>query len=234
MSIQTTTHPPRTASHLQADGFRPPAGLRIAAGLALLTGPLLWAAGMATSPSAASTADIDYVTSLGRDATMTQVSALFLHYGNLFIGLGVLASASLLRGRRGARLTVVGTLLTALGFTSLSGMLLSDWWNLAVVETVGAQTGAEIFEAFTSTSLLFLWDGMEVFGLLGTVVLLVGLARAGVLSWWVLGVFVAGIVAMMLIPWDLPLLAAGAILVGLSPFALIGVRLIQRARLAHP
>ena len=46
-------------------------------------------------------ADADYIASLARDMTMTQVSALFLHYGNLFIGLGILAAPSLVRGRRG-------------------------------------------------------------------------------------------------------------------------------------
>lgn len=233
MSTSTATIPAQQDLQPQGTSTDHGRGLRIAAGLALAAGPVLWAAGMATSPSAASTADIDYVTSLGRDGTMTQVSALFLHYGNLLIGLGVLASVSLLRGRRGARLTAVGAVLTSLGFTSVAGMLLSDWWNLAVVETVGAQTGAEIFGAFKSTSLLFLWNGMESFGLLGAVALIVGLARAGVLSWWNLGVFAAGFVAMMTIPWDMPALAGGAILVAFSPFAVIGVRLLQRARLTR-
>src|SRR5689334_16817196 len=97
-------------------------GLRVAAGAALVVAPVLWAAGMWTSPSAAGTTDVDYVTSLGRDGTLTQVSALFLHYGNLFIGLGVLAAASLLRRPRGSRLTTVGAILTALGFTNMAGM----------------------------------------------------------------------------------------------------------------
>ena len=229
----STTIPTQSAAPSEATRPDHGRGLRIAAGLALITAPVLWAAGMATSPSAASTADIDYVTSLGRDGTMTQVSALFLHYGNLLIGLGVLASVSLLRGRRGARLTAVGSVLTALGFTSVSGMLLSDWWNLAVVDTVGAETGAEIFGAFKASSLLFLWNGMELFSMLGVILLLVGLARAGVLSWWALGVFVAGVIGLIMIPWDLPVLAAAAVLVGFSPFALIGVRLLQRARLVR-
>ena len=233
MSTSTTTLPAQQTAQSGAAALDPGRGLRIAAGLALVAAPLLWAAGMATSPSAASTADIDYVTSLGRDGTMTQVSALFLHYGNLLIGLGVLASVSLLRGRRGARLTAVGALLTSLGFTSVAGMLLSDWWNLAVVDTVGAETGAEIFGAFKASSLLFLWNGMELFSMLGVIALLVGLARAGVLSWWVLGVFAAGVVGLIMIPWDLPVLAAGVVLVGFSPFALIGLRLLQRARLTR-
>ena len=164
--------------------------LRIAAGAALVAGPALWAAGMWTSPPAAGTTDIDYITSLGRDGTITQVSALFLHYGNLFIGLGVLAAASLVRGPKGSRLTVIGSLLTALGFTNVSGMLLSDWWNLSAAQNLPIEQAAKVFGGFKDSSLLFLWNGFEMASLLGTILLLVGLARAGVLAWWNLAIFV--------------------------------------------
>ena len=203
--------------------------LRIAAGAALVAGPALWAAGMWTSPPAAGTNDIDYITSLGRDGTITQVSALFLHYGNLFIGLGVLAAASLVRGPKGSRLTVIGSLLTALGFTNVSGMLLSDWWNLSAAQNLPVEQAAKVFSGFKDSSLLFLWNGFEMASLLGTILLLVGLARAGVLAWWNLAIFVAGFAGLILIPWDLPKLSAVAVLVGFSPFAMIGVRLFQRA-----
>ena len=203
--------------------------LRVAAGAALVAGPVLWAAGMWTSPSAAGTTDADYIASLGRDGTITQVSALFLHYGNLLIGLGVLAAASLVRGPKGSRLTVVGAILTALGFTSVSGMLLSDWWNLSAAQHLSIEQAAQVFGGFKNSSLLFVWNGFEMASLLGTILLLVGLARAGVLAWWNLAIFVAGFAGLILIPWDLPKLSALAVLVGFSPFALIGARLLRRA-----
>ena len=203
--------------------------LRIAAGAALVAGPVLWAAGMWTSPPAAGSSDVDYITALGRDGTLTQVSALFLHYGNLVIGLGVLAAASLLRGPKGGRLTVVGALLAALGFTSVSGMLLSDWWNLSSAQTLTIEQAAEVFGDFKDSSLLFLWNGFELFSLLGAILLLVGLARAGVLAWWNLALFVAGFVGLIFVPLDLPKVSAVVVLVGFAPFAMIGVRLLQRA-----
>ena len=208
-------------------------GLRVAAGAALVVAPVLWAAGMWTSPSAAGTTDVDYVTSLGRDGTLTQVSALFLHYGNLFIGLGVLAAASLLRGPRGSRLTTVGAILTALGFTNMAGMLLSDWWNLSAAQHLPVETAAKVFAGFKDSSLLFLWDGTEMFSLLGSILLLAGLARAGVLGWWTIALMVAGTAGLMFIPWDLPHLSALAVLIGFSPFAMIGGRLLQRVRLTR-
>ena len=228
MTTHTVQHDLRPVEAARPQATR---WLGIAAGAALVAAPLLWAAGMWTSPPASGTTDLDYVTALGRDGTITQVSALFLHYGNLFIGLGVLAAASLLRGSRGSVLTVVGAVLTSLGFTNLSGMLLSDWWNLAAVRVVGADKAAKVFDSFQGSSLLFPWNGFEVFSLVGSLLLLAGLARAGVLGWWTLGVLVGGVVGLMFVPWDLPHLSALAVLVGFSPFAMVGVRLLQRARL---
>ena len=205
-----------------------------AAGTALVLGPLLWSAGMWTSPPAAGTSDLNYVTSLGRDVTMTQVSALFLHYGNLFIGLGLLAAPSLVRGMRGRGLTILGSLMAALSFTNVSGMLLSDWWNAAAVANLPAAEAAELFGTFQGSSLLWPWEATEMLGLLGAVLLLVGLARAGVLGWWTIPALVGGFVGMMLVPWDLPHLGAGAILIAFAPFAYVGARLLQRGRLAKP
>jgi hypothetical protein len=225
MTAQTITTTDPTKVEDRSTGTRV---LRIAAGAALVAGPFLWAAGMWTSPSAAGTTDVDYVTSLGRDGTLTQVSALFLHYGNLLIGLGVLAAASLVRGPKGGLLTVIGSLMTALGFTNVSGMLLSDWWNLSAAKNLPIEQAAEVFGGFKDSSLLFLWNGFEMFSLVGTILLLVGLARAGVLAWWNLAVFIGGFAGLMSIPWDLPKLSALAVLVGFAPFAMIGLRLLQR------
>lgn len=207
--------------------------MRYAAGAVLVLGPLLWSAGMWTSPPSAGTSDLDYVTSLGRDVTITQLSALFLHYGNLFIGLGVLAAPSLVRGARGRLLTAVGALLAALGFTNVSGTLLSDWWNAAAVTRLPAGQAAEVFTAFKHSSLLWPWQGTTMLGLLGAILLLAGLARAGVLGWWTIAVLVGGFAGMMFIPWNLPQVSAAVILVGFAPFAFIGARLFARARLGR-
>jgi len=74
--------------------------------IALAFAPVLWAAGMWTSPSAAGTTDVDYVTSLGRDGTLTQVSALFLHYDNLFIGLDTVMTQAAVQSCRIADIVV--------------------------------------------------------------------------------------------------------------------------------
>jgi hypothetical protein len=228
-------HPADHAGTTTPEGGRgtdPSRPMRWAAAGALITGPFLWAAGMLTSPEQESMADADYIGSLARDITQSEISALFLHYGNLLLGLGILAAPMLVRGRRGGRLVVVGSLLAALGFTNVSGMILSDWWNIAIGTLLPIEQAAEVFAMVKGSDLLWIWNGTELLSLLGPVLVLVGLARAGVLGWYTLALMVAGVGSVVFIASSLPQLVALAVLVGFSPFALIGVRIVQRLRVA--
>jgi hypothetical protein len=204
--------------------------LRVAGGAALVAGPVLFALGMITCPPQASMSDADYVASLARDTTLTQVSALFLHYANVALGLGLLAAPSLVRGARGRIPTVVGALLGALGFVNVSGQLLSDWWNMSAGRLLPLDQAAAVFAGMKSASLMPFWDATEVLSLLGPILVLVGLARAGVLGWWTIAVLVGGVAGLMFIPVQMTVLVAAAVLVGFSPFAMIGLRLLQRHR----
>lgn len=205
--------------------------LPVVAAAALVAGPLLWSLGMFTSPPADSMADADYIGSLTRDTTMTQVSALALHYGNLTIALGVLAAPALVRRARGAWLAVVGAVLTTIGFANVSGMVLSDWWNASAGNALPMDQAVEVFHGFKESSLLWMWDGTEPFSLLGPLLLLAGLARAGVLGWWTIAPFLGGVAGLMAFGAGSPVLVAVMVLIGFSPFAMIGVRLLQRSRL---
>lgn len=202
----------------------------VAAAAALVAGPVLWSAGMFTSPPADSMADADYIASLARDTTMTQVSALFLHYGNLAIGAGILAAPSLVRGARGAWAVSIGALLTAIGFLNVAGLVLADWWNAATGNLLSTDQAVAVFQHVKTASLFPLWDGTEIFSLLGSVLVLGGLMRAGVLGWWPIPVLVASVAGLFAFGDTSPLVVAVMVLVGFSPFALIGVRLLQRVR----
>jgi hypothetical protein len=234
ISTPAATVPAATARSAEAaaDARRPSArALPVVAAAALLAGPLLWSLGMLTSPPQDSAADADYIASLARDTTMTQVSALLLHYGNLTIALGVLAAPSLVRGARGMWLAVVGAVLTAIGFANVSGMLLSDWWNASAGRTLTSAQAVEVFRGVKESSLLWMWDGTELFSFLGPILVLAGLARAGVLGWWSVALFIGGVAGLMAFGVGSPVVVALAILAGFSPFALIGLRLVQRSRL---
>jgi len=178
-------------------------------------------------------ADAHYIASLARDTTMTQISALFLHYGNLAIALGVVAAPALVRGLRGTWLAVVGAVLTAIGFANVSGMVFSDWWNASAGRALSSEQAVEVFRGVKEASLLWMWDGTELFSFVGPILLLVGLARAGVLGWWAIALFIGGVAGLMAFGAGSPVLVAAMVLIGFSPFALIGLRLIQRSRLAR-
>ena len=206
------------------------APLRALAGAALLLGPALFAGGMATSPQQDSAADADYIASLARDTTLTEVSALLLHYGIVAIGLGVLAAATLVRGPRGARVVLVGSVLTALGFVNNSGAILADWWNMNAGRQLPADQAVELFRSVKGADLLVLWTGTEPLSLLGPVLVFVGLARAGVLRWWATPLYVLGVVAMFAVSIVSPVAGGALVLVAFAPFALVGLRLLARSR----
>ena len=237
MTSTTTRTAPTTHAALDqgtSDHARrvPSRAMAVAGGLALVAGPLLWAGGMVTSPPQVSMADSDYISSLTRDTTMTQVSALFLHYGNLVIALGILAGPSLVRGARGLRLAVAGALATALGFANVSGMVLSDWWNASAGTHLSSEQAVEVFRGFKTGSLLPFWDGTEPLSLIGPLLRLAGPARARGLGWWSRGLIGTRVAGQMVFGATSPLVAAACVLVGFSPFALVGLRLLQRSRLA--
>ncbi|MGK5678010.1 hypothetical protein [Actinoplanes sp. URMC 104] len=228
----TTTHQaaPGTGTTAPAGVASRRPALRLLAGGALMAGPVLFALGMATTPQAAGDSDPAYIASLAHDATMTQVSALFLHYANLLLALGILAAPALVRGRRGHWPTLVGSVLAAVAFGNLSGSLLSDWWNLSAGTHLPAEQAVVVFQGFKQASLLGWWTGTTPLNLVGPLLVLVGLVLAGVVRWWTVPLLIAGVAGLVAIPADLPLVTAGAVLVGFSPLALIGLRLVARWR----
>ncbi len=199
------------------------------AGGALIAGTLLYAAGLATSPPAASMAPADYIESLARDEGRTALSALLLHYGNIAMGLAWLAAPALVRGRRGRVGTVVGALMATLGLVSVAGNVLFDFWTGAIGRELEAGTALALFENVAASPGVAVVGTVTLFGLLGPLVVLGGLARAGVTSWWLLAPAVAAFAVSMALTFE-PLLYAGFALVGAVPLVLVGLRMIQRNR----
>ena len=199
------------------------------AGGALIAGSLLYAAGLATSPPAVSMAPADYIESLARDEGQTALSALLLHYGNIAMGLAWLAAPALVRGRRGRIGTIVGALMAALGLVTVAGNVLFDFWTGAIGRELDAGTALALFEDVAASPGVAIVGTVTLFGLLGPLVALGGLARAGVTSWWLLAPAVAALVASAALTFE-PLLYAGFALVGAAPLVLVGLRMIQRHR----
>jgi len=197
------------------------------AGGALIAGSLLYAAGLATSPPQASMAPADYIESLARDEGRTALSALLLHYGNIALGLAWLAAPALVRGRRGRIGTVVGALMAALGLVTVAGNVLFDFWTGAIGRELDADTALGLFETVAASPGVAIVGTVTLFGLLGPLVVLIGLARAGVTSWWLLAPAVAAFGLSAALTFQ-PLLYAGFALVGAVPAVVVGLRLIHR------
>jgi hypothetical protein len=204
---------------------------RLAGGL-LITGPALTFAGMLTSPSQDGPGTADYIESLTRDDTMTQVSAMFLHYSNMLTGVGLLVVPLLVRGARGRVLTLIGMITAVLTMLNISGALKDDWWRMELGNRVPMDVAVQISDAVDASALLSPWRDVAMIGFLGRLLLDIGLARAGVLGWWATGVYVVALIGMFTVPVSLTLVY-GLVFTGLfAPLAVVGVRAIQRSRLA--
>jgi hypothetical protein len=227
--MTTDLHTPSTPTTVPAAGRSGGALLLPIAGGALVLGSLLYVAGMATSPPQDSMADADYIAALAHDEGQTALSALLLHYGNLVMGLAWLAAPALVRGVRGRIATVVGALLSALGLVTVAGLVLSDFWTGGVGRLLDADTALEVFTHVSGSAGMAIVGTVTLFGLLGPLVALVGLARAGVTGWWLLAPAVASLVASAALSFS-PLPHAGFALVGAVPVVVVGLRMIARRR----
>ncbi|MGK5169509.1 hypothetical protein [Geodermatophilus sp. CPCC 205761] len=199
------------------------------AGGALIAGSLLYVAGMATSPPQDSMADADYIAALARDEGQTTLSAVLLHYGNLLAGLAWLAAPALVRGRRGRIATVVGALMAALGLVTVAGFVLYDYWTAAVGRELDPEVALSLFDSVSADPAVAVVGIVTLFGILGPLVALTGLARAEVTGWWLLLPAVASIAASMAMAFS-PLPFAGFALVGAVPPVVVGLRMIARRR----
>jgi len=228
----STVAPTAPAIELAAEATNPaPRVLTRIAGAALPAGAVAFAAGMLTSPIASGDDRASYLESLGRDPGLTQLSAVFLHYGNLLLGVGALALPLLVRGRRGWLPALVGALLSALALLDTSGALFSDWMHMELARNLPIDQAVTISQNVLGAPLLQLCFGLDPLLLLGLPLVVFGLCRAGVLGWWALASVVAGTVLLPFSPTSTNLVTAAAFLLIQLPLAVAGVRLIARARI---
>ncbi|WP_248959698.1 hypothetical protein [Sphaerisporangium perillae] len=204
--------------------------LPIAGGVSLIAGAAFFFTGLATSPPASGDGKAEYLQSLAADPFQTQLSALFLHYGNLLMGVGLLALPFLVRGRKGSIVTIVGALLGALGLLETSGSLLSDWFHMEIARNLPIDQAVALSDkvlAHPAQQLAFNPGPLVSLALLIT---FVGLARAGVLGWWTVPSIVLGYAGLLFMPYDLPILPAVGTIPMLAVLAAAGLRLISRTR----
>jgi hypothetical protein len=206
--------------------------LRRAGGVALIGSPLLIFGGMMTCPPQDSNSTVDYITSLARDSFLTELSAILLHYGLIAGALGALAVPSLVRGRKGRWPALFGALATALGLLNVSGAVRDDWWRMVTAQQLPIDVAARISDTVDASAFMPLWSGTEIFAFLGLLSLCAGLARAGVVGWWLTATYLGAFVGMMFIPVNLTYVVGSAFAMLYLPLAVAGVRTFQRERAA--
>ncbi|MFC4056774.1 hypothetical protein ACFOWE_00560 [Planomonospora corallina] len=206
--------------------------LRRAAGVALIAAPVLLLAGMLTCPPQDSGSAADYITSLARDSFLTELSAILLHYGLIAGGLGVLAVPGLVRGRRGRGLVLFGAPAAALGMLNVSGAVRDDWWRMVLGQRLPLDSATRISDAVDAAAFMPLWSGTELLAFLGLLALSAGLARAGVVGWWLTAVYAGAFAAMSFIPIHLTYAVGLAFTLLFLPLGVAGVRVLQRDRAA--
>lgn len=152
---------------------------RIATGLSFLLAGAFWIAGMATTiwdDGTGGTAA--YLDSLVVNPLQSQIAALLLHFGFLFLVPAVLGSLGVLT-RRGVVLGHVAAILIVLCGTTLPGLLVTDFYDLSIAERLPRETGVAVSDGVGEYPLLFVLVLPAIFGTsLAVIVAAVALWRA--------------------------------------------------------
>ncbi|MFF2274594.1 hypothetical protein [Agromyces sp. NPDC058126] len=206
--------------------------LAIAGGIALVAGPAMFFAGLATSPVQLGDDKASYIESLARDPLLTQISAVLLHYGNLLMGAGVLALPWLVRGVRGAIPTVIGALIASVALLGNSGSLFADWMHLELGRILSLEEAASISDAVMGHPMFQLSFGIAPLIAVGLISAAIGLVRAGVVGWWSIPAVVIGQAGLLFLPYSIPILPALGTTPMLAVLVVAGFRVFGRVRAA--
>ena len=164
---------------------------RTAGGLPLLGAGGLTFAGFLVTPWEGSGGTTAELRTLAAHATQAQVAALLLHFGYLLL-VPVAFTLAYLTRRRAGRLSATGLVLSVLG-AGLSGLLVTDFYNLALAQQLPLGTAARVADAAKQLTLgAVLAKPTALAAILGLVLLAAAAWRARWISWWPVVVILAG------------------------------------------
>ncbi|MFC5062624.1 hypothetical protein [Actinomycetospora atypica] len=213
-----------------AHAGRRSSGLTSAGGIALLATPVVMAGGMLTIPPGEDgVTTSSYLGSLAATPWLTGLSAGLLHYSWVLFALGVLAAPGLVRGR-GRVLT--GAVAAAMSFCAIqiSGLLLGDWYGMALGRALPLDQAAGIFEAADANLWVTTWMySGKLVGFAGVLLVTAALAWSRAVSWWLVALPVLGTVAMAGLGMLLGNLGAGiGMIISMAPLFVIGAKLLRQ------
>ncbi len=183
---------------------------RLIAAFSLIAAPLLVFAGMVVTPWEDEAGTAGYHDALAADPGQSEVAAMLLHFGFLLMLPAALALMHLARVAV-PRLAHIGGLLAVFGLATLPGLLVTDFYDLALAEALPREESVKIADAATegwAPVVMVLTGAFPV--IIGLILLGVAAWRAGAATGWAALLIAAG--------WLVPMASAtgGLVLAGLG------------------
>jgi hypothetical protein len=196
-TASTTTPTAASASESTATraALERPSGSRRSRRLtaALLAGPALTTAGLAVTPWEAERTTLAYHESLVAAPEQAQIAAVLLAFGYSLLGLAAFVVLRHSAGRLRRHRAIAATL-SWLGATLMPGLLVTDWYDLALAQNLPAAQAAQVSEAAQALqfgALLFL---PAIIGFIaGPLAVLTLAVRSGLVGRWAPVLAVLGI-----------------------------------------
>lgn len=197
-------------------------------GVCLIVASLLLQAGYLATPWEEESTTLAYHASLAGHPDQALIAATLLHFGWVAWAPAAFGIVALLRPRGGWLLAIGGTL-AIVGTVSMPGLIVTDFYDLALAQELPARTAARVSEAAVDQPLLILFQLPAIVGcVLGTTLLCFALWRAQVVAVWVPLLVLGGWLVTFALPVSLVSFAVGG---GLTMVGGIvaGVRIIGGA-----
>jgi hypothetical protein len=199
---------------------------RIVAAVALILAPIITLAGMLATPWEDEATTASYHDALAAHPGQAGVAALLLHFGYLLLLPAALGIMHLTR-RSTPKVAHIGGVLAVIGLATLPGLLVTDYYDLALAQNLPRAESVKIADDaashWTAAVLLATTIAPMFFGL---VTLLVAAVRAGVAKWWAPVAVAVGWILPFASGTGLIPAAAGAVLIGVALLP-IGVKVAR-------
>jgi MFS family permease len=163
-------------------------------------GAALTFAGFATTNWEGTTEKADYLNSLTEAPVQSQIAAVLLHFGYMGF-LPLLLALGAFARRRAVKLGHVGLGLGLVGALSLPGLLVTDFYDLAIGANLPIDQAVKVSDAAQGYGWAIALGGPTVLGVfVGMLLLLIAGWRSGFLGWYPAVALIAGIVVTGIAP----------------------------------
>ena len=169
-----------------ANNFR-----RTAVGLCLIAGPIAALIGGLVAPWEGTDEKAAWLQVLAENPVRGQISAVLLYLGYLLVAVSVFGMIHLLRSRAVVLGHVAGAL-AVLGWVTMPGLLITDFYDLSLAESLGPERGATIVDRVDEYAGSAVMGVPVLLSMVGLLLLAVALWRAGAAPAWVPLVLLVG------------------------------------------